>query len=179
MTARYSARTRIAIFAIAGAASGIISGLGQYFLPDIQLVQQHYPALILGITLFLCGYYLAGIQSRKPLLSLLALIIFSILGWNISIDLGYALGGPAPFVTAGAFGAFVVAWGWLLAWCVPTRDWRFILIVTCAGAVGGLVFLIADQIWSMEEPVWELVLFTEWQGLLLAGIAIAHQRFIK
>ena len=176
MIAIFTAKNRILLFAVAGLASGSISGLGQYILPDIQLLQQHYPPVVLGIALFLCGICQGGISSRKPLLSLLALIIFCILGWRISIDVGYSLGGPAPFVTAGAFGAFVVAWGWLLAWGIPSRDWRFILIVTCAGVLGGLVFQIADRIWSMQEPVWELVLFSEWQGLLLAGIAIAQQK---
>ena len=174
MTTKSTVRTRILLFAVAGLVSGIISALGQYVLPDIQLVQQHYPPVILGITLYLCGTRLAGAQSRKPLLSLLALIIFSILGWRISIDVGYALGGPAPFVTAGACGAFVVAWGWLMAWGIPSRDWRFILIVTLAGILGGLVFQIADKLWEMKEPLWELFLFGEWQCILLTGIAIAQ-----
>jgi hypothetical protein len=176
MTIIYTARTRILLFAVAGVVSGVISGLAQYVLPDIPWIQQHYPAVVLGVTLYLCGIYLAGIQSRKPLLSLLALIIFCILGWRISIDVGYSLGGPAPFVTAGAMGALVVAWGWLLAWGIPARDWKFILLVTLAGTLGGLVFQIADTLWVMKEPLWELILFSEWQGLLLASIAIAQQR---
>ena len=176
MTSMQTNRTRILLFAAAGLVSGIISGLGQYYLPDLQWIQQHYPPVVLGITLYLCGAWLAGLKSRKPLLSLLALIIFSILGWRISIDVGYSLGGPTPYVTAGALGAFVVAWGWLLAWGVPTRDWKFILTVTLAGILGGFVFQIADKFWAMREPYWALFLFSEWQCLLLAGIAIAHQR---
>ena len=175
----YSARTRILLFAIAGFISGIISAMRQFILPDIQLIELHYPPVILGITLYLCGFHVAGMRARKPLLSLLVLIIFSTLGWRISIDVGYALGGPVPYVTAGAVGAFVVAWGWLLALCVPTRDWRFILIVTLAGVLGGLLFQIADWLWEMKEPVWELILFSEWQCLVLAAIAIAHQRLKK
>lgn len=176
MTTIYTARTRILLFSVAGLVSGIISALGEYFLPDIQLIQQHYPPVVLGVTLYLCGTRVAGLESRKPLLSLLALIIFSILGWRISIDVGYSLGGPTPYVTAGAMGAFVVAWGWLLAWGVPTRDWRFILRVTLSGMLGGFVFQIADTLWEMKDPFWTLFLFSEWQCLLLAGIAIAQQR---
>jgi len=176
MTIIITARTRILLFAAAGVVSGVISGLGQYVLPDIPWLQQHYPAVILGVTLYLCGACQSGIQSGKTLLSLLSLIIFSILGWRISIDVGYSLGGPAPYVTAGAMGAFVVAWGWLLAWGIPTRDWKFILIVTLAGILGGLVFQIADKLWEMKEPFWALFLFSEWQCLLFTGIAIAQQR---
>ena len=176
MTTLYTARTGILLFALAGVVSGVISGLGQYILPDIQWVQQHYPPVILGITLYLCGIHVAGIQSRKPLLSLLALIIFCILGWRISIDVGFALSGPAPFVTAGAMGALVVAWAWLLAWGIPARDWKFILRVTLAGTLGGLVFQIVDVFLQMKDPYWALFLFGEWQCLLLAGIAFAHQR---
>lgn len=176
MTSMHRDRTRILLFAAAGLVSGIISGMGQYYLPDLQWVQQHNPPVVLGVTLYLCGTWLAGIKSRKPLLSLLALIIFSILGWRISIDVGYALGGPAPYVTAGAMGALVVAWGWLLAWGIPSRDWKFILRVTLTGALGGLVFQIADRAWELKNPYWVLFLFSEWQCLLLAGIAIAHQR---
>ena len=172
----YTARTRILLFAVAGLVSGIINAMGQYILPDIQLIQLHYPPVILGIMLYLCGFHVAGMRARKPLVSLLVLIIFSTLGWRISIDVGYALGGPAPYVTAGALGAFVVAWGWLLAWRISARDWRFILMVTLAGTLGGLIFQFADRLWEMKEPVWELILFSEWQCLVFAAIAIAHQR---
>ena len=176
MTTLYTGRTRILLFATAGLVSGIISGMGQYYLPDLQWIQQHYPPVVLGVALYLCGDRLSGLKSRKPLLSLLALIVFSILGWRLSIDVGYALGGPAPYVTAGAMGAFVVAWGWLLAWGIPSRDWKFILRVTLAGILGGLVFQLADRAWEMKDPYWALFLFSEWQCLLLAGIAFAHQR---
>jgi len=175
MTAIITNRNSVLLFAGAGVVSGIIRSFAHYVLPDIQVIQQNYPAVILGITLYLCGTFLAGIYSKKPLLSLLVLVIFSLLGWRISIDVGYALGGPAPFITTGAMGAFVVAWGWLLAWGIPARDWKFILVVTLAGILGGLVFDMADRFWSMKEPVWELVLFCEWQSLVLTGIAIAHR----
>lgn len=171
----YAPLTRILLFAAAGIIAGIISALGQYVLPDIQWVLQHYPPVVLGLALYLCGTYVSGMRNTKPLLRLLVLVIFCVLGWRISIDVGYRLGGPAPFVTAGALGAFVVAWGWLLAWGIPTRDWRFILTVTLAGILGGFIFQVADQLLTLKEPAWELVLFSEWQGLVLAGIAIAQQ----
>lgn len=174
-----TARTRILLFAASGLLAGIVNAMGHYLLPDIEVIQQHYPPVVLGITLYLCGIYVSGFLARKPLLSLLALIIFCIFSWRIAIDVGYILGGPAPFVTAGGLGAFVVAWGWLLSWGVPTRDWRFILTVTLAGILGGLVFQGVDGMWSLQEPYWELILFTEWQALVLAGIAYAHHTFVK
>ena len=50
----------------------------------------------------------------------------------------------------------------------------FLVIVTASGAVGGLVFQIADQLFKMNEYIWALVLFGEWQCILLIGIALAQ-----
>ena len=170
----YTEKTKILLFAITGLISGIISGLSQFILPDIQLIQQYYPPLILGIFLYLCGIYIARIEISKKILSLVILIISCIIGWRISIDVGYDLGGPVPFVTAGALGAFVVAWGWLLSWRIRSDFLMFVVVVTASGALGGLVFQMADQLLEMKEDVWVLFLFCEWQCILLTGIALAH-----
>ena len=172
----FTEKTKVLSFAIAGLFSGIISGMGQFFLPDIQLIQQYYPTLVLGVFLYLCGIYIARIEISNKLLSLVILIISCIIGWRISIDVGYDLGGPAPFVTAGTLGAFVVAWGWLLSWRIRSNILMFVMIVTAAGATGGLVFQIADRLFEMKNELWALVLFSEWQCILLTGIAIAHQK---
>ncbi len=175
----HAVKTNILIFAIAGLISGIISGMGQFILPDKQLFQQYYPAFVLGIFLYLCGIYIAHIEISKKLLSLVILIISCIIGWRISIDVGYDLGGPVPFVTAGTLGAFVVAWGWLLSWRIHSNFLMFVVVVTVSGALGGLVFQIADQLLEMKEDVWVLFLFGEWQCILLTGIAIAHPGGIR
>jgi hypothetical protein len=170
----FTVKTRILLFAVAGLLSGMVSGMGQFFLLDNQLIQQYYPALVLGIVLYLCGIYVARIEIRNALFSLFILIISCIIGWRISIDVGYGLGGPVPYVTAGALGAFVVAWGWLLSWRIRSNILMFVLIVTVSGTLGGIVFQIADQLLEMKEDVWVLFLFGEWQCILLTGIALAH-----
>lgn len=162
--------------AAAGLLSGLIAAAGPYILPDIQIVQRYYPAVIFAVALYLSGALLLGIRTGKPLLNLPVLIIFTALGWKISMDTGFALGGPAPYALAGTLGAFIVAWGWLLAWGLPGRDWKFLVTVSLAGMLGGLAFQVLDALWSMRQPLWALVLFSEWQCLVLGAIAFAHQK---
>ncbi|MBI4005388.1 MAG: hypothetical protein HY356_01860, partial [Gammaproteobacteria bacterium] len=78
----YTVKTKILLFAITGLISGIVSGLSQFILPDIQLIQQYYPPLILGIFLYLCGIYIARIEISKKILSLVILIISCVIGWR-------------------------------------------------------------------------------------------------
>lgn len=72
--------TGFTICAGIGLVSGIISSLGQYFLPENQIIVQTYPALVLGTFLFLCGYYVFQIPISNPLLSCINLVIFCIIG---------------------------------------------------------------------------------------------------
>jgi hypothetical protein len=159
-----------------GFVSGFISGLGQYFLPEHQLIVQTYPALILGIFLFLCGYYVFRISISNPLLSCINLIFFSIIGWRASIDIGYELGGPVPFLTAGMLGAFFVALGWLLSWNIRSDVIKFILIISLSGAIGGLVFQLTDKLFDLNEEIWTFTLLIEWQIILFTGIVFAYKR---
>lgn len=161
-----------------GLLSGFISGLGQYFLPEHQIIVQTYPALVLGIFLFLCGYYVLRISVTNPLLSFFNLVFFCIIGWRSSIDIGYELGGPVPFLTAGIFGAFFVATGWLLSWNIRSGILKFIIIVTASGAIGGLVFQAIDYFVELNDEIWTFTLFIEWQIILMAGIALGHH-YIK
>ncbi len=170
----FTVKTRILLFAIAGLISGVISGMGQFILPDDEIFPKYYPAVILGIFLYLAGRYLANIKTSNDIFSLIILIIASIAGWRLSINVGFDLGGPVPFVSAGTLGAFVVALGWLFAWKIRFNILIHIIIITVSGALGGLVFQFADSMIQMTEEMWVIFLFTEWQCILLLGIALAH-----
>ena len=168
--------TGYAICTCIGLASGIISGLGQYFLPENQIIVQTYPALVLGTLLFLCGYYVFRISISNPLLSCINLIIFCIIGWRASVDIGYELGGPVPFLTAGISGSFFVALGWLLSWNIRSGILKFILIIIVSGAIGGIVFQLTDRFFNLNDEIWTFTLFIEWQIILMIGIAFAHRK---
>lgn len=159
---------------VTGLISGFISGLGQYFLPENQIIVQTYPAIILGIFLFLYGYYVLRISITNSLLSCINLVFFCIIGWRASVDIGYELGGPVPFLTAGLIGAFFVAAGWLLSWNIRSAILKFILVVTAFGAIGGLVFQIIDYFIKLNDELWAFTLFIEWQIILMAGIEFAY-----
>lgn len=159
-----------------GLLSGLISGMGQYFLPEHQIIVQTYPAMVLGIFLFLCGYYVLQLSTNNPLLSCINLIFFSIIGWRASIDIGYEFGGPVPFLTAGMLGSFFVALGWLLSWNIRSGIMKFISIVIVSGATGGLVFQLIDNFIKLNDEIWTFILFIEWQIILMVGIAFAQQK---
>lgn len=143
-------------------------------MPDYQVIIDYYPAVFLGIILYMSGYYLVYPDNKKHLLKLIVMILFASLGWRLSINYGFMWGGPVPYVNAGAVGAFMVALGWLIAWQIRLDALKLLVIITIAGAVGGLVFQVIDTMTDMNEILWIFVLFTEWQGILFLGIALAH-----
>jgi hypothetical protein len=165
----------ILAFAFIGLIAGLINWSGMFFLPDVPVVQSYYPSVVLGIFLFLAGNYVAKLKTFNQILSLVILIVFSSIGWRASIEYGHALGGPVPFVNAGIVGAFAVAIGWILAWQIRAGSIRLIVIVTLAGALGGGIFQLIDTLLSDSENLWVLILFCEWQAIVFASIALAHQ----
>jgi len=166
----------ILAFAFIGLVSGLTNWSGMFFLPDIPFIQHYYPSVVLGIYLYFAGRYVAHLKGFNHFLSLLILIITSSIGWRASIEIGHAMGGPVPFVNAGAMGALAVALGWVIAWKIRNGIIKLIVIVTLAGALGGGIFQLADAIFDDSENIWVLILFCEWQTILFAGIAFAHQR---
>lgn len=161
------------LFACMGLISGLVNGSSQFFLPDVQFIIDFYPAVFLGIFLFLAGKYLLYPDNKKQFLSLLILIIFSALGWRLSVNYGYMWGGPAPYGNAGAVGAFFVALGWLFSWRIHSGFVLFLAIITIAGTAGGLIFQVIDTTIKMSETLWIFVLFVVWQIMLFLGIALA------
>jgi hypothetical protein len=73
-------------------------------------------------------------------------------------------------------GALAVALGWVIAWKIRSGILKLVVIVTLAGALGGGIFELVDAVFDDSEEIWVLILFCEWQTILFAGIAFAHQR---
>jgi hypothetical protein len=145
-------------------------------LPDTQWIVDYYPGAVLGIFLYVAGAYVAGMKAAPRILALIIPIGASILGWRLAVQVGYDLGGPVAFVNAGTLGALVLALGLLLGWHIRAGTWKFVLIVTAGGALGGLAFHFLDLwfIGSMEnDDIWILILFAEWQSIFMAGLALA------
>lgn len=168
-------KSTLPLFFVLGLISGAACWALHFVLPDRQWIVDYYPALVLGFFLYVAGD-VAGIQPARRLPVLFILLAASIVGWRLAVEVGHDLGGPVPFVNAGVLGALAPALGALLAWRVRARALPFVAIITAAGALGGLVFHLLD-VWligHMEaDDLWVLILFAEWQGIFMAGVAIA------
>ncbi|HEY3486526.1 MAG TPA: hypothetical protein VGL10_00535, partial [Gammaproteobacteria bacterium] len=116
----------------------------------------------------------AGMAHKA--VSFFILAVFSMIGWRLSMQVGYELGGPVPFVNAGALGGLVLTLGLLFAWRIRAGAWKFAGIATATGTVGGLVFHFIDQYFIgalQNDDIWILFLFAEWQTIFMMGVAIA------
>lgn len=172
----HSTPKKIVLYAGAGLASAVMCWAGGRVLPE-SLFLKVYPGIILGVTLLALGHVLGEIPRPRYWIAALLLPAFSALGWRLAVDVGYEYGGPVPYVTAGAMGAFFVAIGLLLAWRIRSRAVLLVCIVTAAGALGGAVFqLIHKAVGGIGEDYWVLILFAEWQVLLMLGLALAMAR---
>ncbi len=158
---------------VTGILSGIICALGEFILPDFQLLIDIYPGVIFGSTMFLVGKFILHKSSRNNLVTLFLFIVFTVAGWRLSINFGYNLGGPVPYATAGAVGAFFIFFSWLLAWGVRNYWPRYLLAVVLAGTIGGLLFQYIDYLFDLDEQIWGLVLFTTWQTIVLLTTVIS------
>jgi hypothetical protein len=170
-------KSTLPLFFILGLISGTTCWALQFVLPEKQWILNYYPAVVLGFFLHAAGAHAAGMNYSRRIFVLPVLVGASILGWRLAIEVGYDLGGPAPYLNAGALGALVSALGALLAWRIRGRRiLPFVAIVTAAGVVGGLVFHVLDA-WFIghmqDDGLWVLILFAEWQSIFMAGIAVA------
>ena len=174
------ATKKVFLFAMMGLLSGVVCWALQFVLPETQWIIDYYPAVVLGVFLFIAGEYIAGAGSMQKVATLVVLVIVSMLGWRLAIQVGYDLGGPVPFGNAGALGALIMALGLLLAWRLRGGILKFVTIVTAFGAVGGVIFHFLDKwfIGAMEQDdIWILILFAEWQSIFMVGVAVAlHYR---
>lgn len=168
-------KSTLPLFFILGLISGAACWALHFVLPQKQWIIDYYPAIVLGFFLYIGGD-LAGIKYSRRLLVLVTLLAAAIIGWRLAIEVGYDLGGPAPFVNAGALGGLILALGLLLGWRIRARSLQFVAIASAAGALGGLAFHVLDTwfIGHMEaDDLWVLILFAEWQSIFMAGVAVA------
>ncbi|HEX5056142.1 MAG TPA: hypothetical protein VFX02_06555 [Gammaproteobacteria bacterium] len=162
---------------VSGTACWALHFVLQYFgLSGKQWIIDYYPAVVLGFFVHAAGAHAIGMKYAQRIPDLVILVIASVLGWRLAIEVGYDLGGPMPFVNAGALGALVLALGSMLAWRIRARAFRFLVIITAAGTLGGLVFHYLDA-WFIsnmhDDDLWMLILFAEWQSIFMAGVAVA------
>ncbi len=78
----YTVKTEILLFAILGLISGCLVGIGRNLLPDNLFMLDYYPAIVLGIFLYVSGAYIASIPLSRNLLSFFILIAACIGGWR-------------------------------------------------------------------------------------------------
>lgn len=162
------------VFILVGLLSGVICWAGGLWIPEDSFFVKPYPGIVLGLSLFGLGRFLGVFPRSRSALSVLALVAFSIVGWRLSIDVGYHYSKPLAFTAAGAIGALSVSLGLLLAWSVIKRRYLFVVIVTLGGAVGGLIFRFINELVSDSSgDLWAFFLFVEWQVIFLIGIWIA------
>lgn len=169
---------QLLVFFAAGLISGVVCWLGLFFLAEGSLFMQIYPGLILGLVLFAAGQFY-HLNRRFWPLSLVVITGASIIGWRAALDIGYVHGDPVPMLAAGALGAAIVALGLIEGWAIRRRIVFFLILVTLIGAAGGE---IARWIWDLfpqlGDDIWTLILFVEWQALVMLAVATAIRRSV-
>ena len=78
----YTVKTKILLFAMLGLISGIVGGISRMMLPDTLFMHVYYPAIVLGIVLYVSGAYIASIPLSRNLLSFFILTAACIDGWR-------------------------------------------------------------------------------------------------
>ena len=165
------------LFLFCGLLSGVLCWFGGRILPDGSLLLKIYPGLVLGTVLCFAGVLSGLVPVRWHTARFLVIVAGTVAGWRLSVDVGYQYGEPIPFIAAGALGALTVALGLLWPWSIRFRVAGFVLLITAAGAFGGMVFkTIVDLFPNLHEDVWVLVLFAEWQVIFMLGTWIAAGR---
>ena len=167
---------KVLIYLSAGLASGILSWAGARVLPEASLFLNLYPGMVLGVALLVVGQVLGEIPRSRLWVAALLLPAFSMLGWRVAVDVGFQYSAHIPYVAAGAMGAFCVAVGLLFAWRIQNNALRLVSIVSAAGALGGLVFQLIEKSIDGSADYWGLILFVQWQTMLMLGIALAVAR---
>ena len=163
---------RLTVFAAVGTVSGLICWSGLFFIPEGSVWLRIYPGTIFGLALFGLGQIYHLDRCRSRVYSLIILVVTSILSWQAALHIGFMYGKPVPMLVAGALGAVIVAIGLVGAWAVQKRVGTFLLFITIAGAVGGQIAqLIWDNFPKMGDDWWTLILFVEWQTLVMFAIA--------
>ena len=172
----------LTIYLYTGLISGVIGWGGNLLLPEGSLAFNIFPGIILGLALFLCGMQVGAIPKPKRAQAGILLIVFTIVGWRLSVELAPYVNVYFRYIAPGAIGAFVVAIGLLSTWHVPRNRFAFVLWLTLSGAIGGLIFqLILATSLVIAEDLQPLVLLVEWQTILMLciGLAMARSKLVE
>ncbi len=170
---------QVQAFALVGLVSGGLCSLADRILPNIGWLLDAYPGVVLGLFLFFSGRYLANRHSRKPLSALVVVVSAGIVGWRLAVRVGAesSIGDLFNYAACGSVGAFCVALGLLYTWRIRSGIAPFVIITTLFGALGGFVFRLVEWLGGMSSASndiwWTLLLFTVWQTLFFAGVAVA------
>lgn len=162
---------RLAVFLTTGSLSGVICWSGIFFIPEGSIWFRIYPGVIFGLALFAVGQYYQLGRSRPWIYPLMIIMAATIAGWRAALDIGFVHGKPVPMLTAGALGALITAIGLVGAWSVRKRMGTLLLLITVAGAAGGQIAqLLWDYLPQLGDDWWTLILFVEWQTLVMTAI---------
>ncbi len=170
---------QVQAFALVGMVSGGICSLAEIILPDIEWLLDVYPGVVLGLFLFFSGRYLANCSIPKPWSSLIVLLSAGIVGWRLAVKVGVESTISESFIYAvcGIVGAACVALGLLYAWRIRSGIIPFVVITILSGALGGFIFRMVEWLSGMSSASnnvwWTLSLFTVWQSIFFAGVAVA------
>ncbi|MDZ7735783.1 MAG: hypothetical protein U5P41_06580 [Gammaproteobacteria bacterium] len=165
---------RFAVFVAAGVVSGVICWSGLFFIPEGSIWLRIYPGVVFGLVLFAVGQFYQLNRRRSRAYPLIVIVAASIAGWWAAPGIGFVYGRPVPMLTAGAFGALIVALGLIGAWGVRKRIGSFLLLITITGALGGQIAqLLWDYSPQLDDDLWTLILFIEWQSLVMIAVAVA------
>jgi len=163
----------------AGVMSGVICWAGGFALPEDSLILKIYPGLILGAALFIVVTKEKLRPGVKTFLPLIILMAACVIGWRLAVDVGYRHGSPYRFATAGAVGALSVACGMAWVWQIRNSNAlvRFVALITATGALGGWLFRVLhdETPTRLGDDLWTLLLFLEWQTILLLGIWLTRR----
>ena len=162
-------------YLLTGLISGVLCWSGAYFLPETSLALKVFPGIIFGLALFLCGVWARAIPKSRRVWAGLLLLVFTIAGWRLPVELVAHLGDSFRYVFAGAIGSFVVALGLLAAWEAPRNRVVFVILVTLSGTLGGLIFqLIPVGTFDINDKLKTLFLLVEWQTIVMLGVGFAR-----
>jgi hypothetical protein len=105
--------------------------------------------------------YLRVAPSLRGVWSALLLVVFTAVGWRLSIGLGYDYGRSHSYVAAGAVDIFLVPLDALFAWVISQRRVLFVMLITGGGNIGGLVFQLLNAVSKISGDIWVLALYLE------------------
>ncbi len=170
-----NALTRHLVFLATGLISGLLSAL-VFFLDWLpQWLMDAYPGVVLGSCLYALLIWGARARARLPGFTWPLLTAFTVLGWRLAVHSVAWTAGPV-FLFAGTIGAAVMALGVWLAVQNITRVAAWVALLAFAGGIGGLLFEWLDGLLDSAHFSWGLVLFCEWQALVLLGMSLAMQQ---